>query len=494
MPSKIELQFEAAALFAWQVNLIEALRQRGHLLTCRIVRAQNGVHGSQMPAFFSLVRGLESSIFGQKTPMVAPATAGEFLQSDFEGAADISFNLSGLPSDMGTDTYEFMLNGRRDFCGGFAALLAEQSPTLTLVHGAEIVAQVLPAINRKGLFVESWQSVCEHMMMLVCGVVDGTYLPKACDLGGEDISHAVGPFSLPAFFAKQFVAKGRDWLRRRSAHQDHWQVGYRKISGPGVLETHEWPEEDYVWLPDDGQRYYADPFVFERGGVTYLFVEEYRYADCKGILSVATLQQDGTFSTPEPILIKDYHLSYPLVFEQDGEIYMMPETSENGTLEVYRATSFPNKWVLDRVLLSDIEIADATPISFEGSVYLFGNVREGFVGSWGALRIYKGPSMLGPFEPLQNGPALLDVASARPAGHMRVVDGEIVRIVQDGRGGYGAALQIARVTKLGPDGYAQEIDKLLLPKKSWTHSGVHTLNRAAGFEVIDVRGWRKKTR
>lgn len=493
MPSKIELKFDTAALYAWQVSLMDALRQRGHLLRCTLLRADRGVHGSQMPSFFGLVRQLESSIFDRQTSLMAPVAAGEFSQSDFDGPSDIEFNLSGLAHEPNGESYSFLLNGDRDFCGGFAALLAEQSPTLTLVRDGEMVAQVLPAINRKGLFAESWQSVVEHIMMLVCGVVDGTYLPQACDVSGEDMSSQIGPLSLPIFFAKQFSIKGRDWLRRRTAHQDHWQVGYRKISGPGVLETHEWPKEEYVWLPDDGQRYYADPFVFARGDTTYLFVEEFRYADCKGILAVAELREDGTFSTPQPILIKDYHLSYPLVFEQDGEIYMMPETSENKTLEIYRAEHFPDKWVLDRVLMRDIEIADATTVDYDGSVYLFGNVREGFVQSWGALRIYKGASRLGPFEPVQNGPALIDVASARPAGHMSVVDGKIVRIVQDGRGGYGAALLIARVSELGPDGYAQQVEKLLLPKESWTHSGVHTLNRAEGFEVIDVRGWRKKT-
>lgn len=497
LPLKIEFQLDAGALFSWHRTLIQTLRTQGHLVRCDIVTQDGKGRGAAMPRSFGRVRQLEGKAYHIETPMLDPANPGRFAKSDFEGASDFVFNLSGFATKA-PDGYEIYFNGQPNFANGFAALLAGKSPVMALMRQGDIICEILPAINHTHLFAEGWQTLVRHIMMMVCGVVDGVYLPKKCDSDTGETDSEISTTALPLFFAKQFVARLRDKVKRMSRHEDHWQVGYRKIEGPGVLETKEWPEEDYIWLPDDGQRYYADPFVFAHGGQTYLFVEEFRYASQKGVLAVATLQEDGTFSKPKTFLALPYHLSYPLVFEQDGTIYMMPETCANKTLEIWRAVQFPDKWVLDRVLMKNIEISDATSLEFNGETYLFGNVREGFVDSWGALRIYKGPSRLGPFEPVHTGLALLDAATARPGGHMAVVDGDLVRVVQDGRGGYGAALVITRVSQLDATHFEQKTEKLLTPKPAWEaawgYTGVHTLNRAHGFEVIDVRGWRKKPR
>lgn len=497
MPKKIEIQLDQNALFFWHETLIQTLRKQGHLVRTVLLNDEVEGRGAKMPAFFDRIRQLEGKFFHAETNFLNKSVRGAFSKSDFEGVTELTFNLSGFPLKS-PEIYELLFNGEPGFGNGYATLLAEQSPVISLKLGDKIVCEVLPAINHKHLFAESWQSLVRHIMMMVSGVIDGDYLPAKCDSAVSGINREIGKYALPVFFAKQFAGKLRDKIRRSSWHEDHWQVGYRKISGPGVLETKEWPEDDYIWLPDDGHRYYADPFVFAHEGQTYLFVEEFRYANAKGVLAVSTLQEDGTFSAPKTILALPYHLSYPLVFEQDGEIYMMPESCGNKTLEVYRAVQFPDQWVLDRVLMDNIEISDTTPVDFDGATYLFGNVREGFVDSWGGLRVFKGPSRLGPFEPVHNGLALLDAATARPGGHMSVVDGKIVRVVQDGRGGYGAALLITQVNKLDGDHFEQKVEKLLKPKPSWEakwgFTGVHTLNRAHGFEVIDVRGWRKKSR
>ncbi|MGH1560227.1 glucosamine inositolphosphorylceramide transferase family protein [Caulobacter segnis] len=39
-----------------------------------------------------------------------------------------------------------------------------------------------------------------------------------------------------------------------------------------------------------------------------------------------------------------WHLSYPQVFEADGEIWMLPEAYRSGALTLYRAAAFPDVW------------------------------------------------------------------------------------------------------------------------------------------------------
>lgn len=38
---------------------------------------------------------------------------------------------------------------------------------------------------------------------------------------------------------------------------------------------------------------------------------------------------------------RPYHLSYPFLFEYGEQLYMLPESAENRSLDVYRYTHFP---------------------------------------------------------------------------------------------------------------------------------------------------------
>ena len=91
-----------------------------------------------------------------------------------------------------------------------------------------------------------------------------------------------------------------------------------------------------------------------------MFCEEFPYATGKGVISVFALDEAGNPGPTRVVLERPYHLSYPVVFRHEGQIFMMPESSANRTLEIYRAEHFPFRWTLDRVVLSDIELADAT--------------------------------------------------------------------------------------------------------------------------------------
>ncbi|MEI9904226.1 MAG: hypothetical protein WDN06_09755 [Asticcacaulis sp.] len=39
-----------------------------------------------------------------------------------------------------------------------------------------------------------------------------------------------------------------------------------------------------------------------------------------------------------------YHLSYPSLIRDGGEIYMLPEAHRSGKLTLYRAERFPDRW------------------------------------------------------------------------------------------------------------------------------------------------------
>jgi hypothetical protein len=67
-----------------------------------------------------------------------------------------------------------------------------------------------------------------------------------------------------------------------------------------------------------------------------------------------------------------------------------------------------------------------------------------------------------------------------------------MRVAQDCTRCYGGGITLARVDRLDPEHFQQEVVARLGPQPDWKSSGVHTLNAAGGFEVIDTvaRKWK----
>jgi len=88
------------------------------------------------------------------------------------------------------------------------------------------------------------------------------------------------------------------------------------------------PPRDQLW---------ADPFLFERDSVLYVFFENYSYR--RGLAHISVGRLDGnTFTVLGDALHLKTHLSYPYVFADGDELYMMPENHQADRLEVWRCT------------------------------------------------------------------------------------------------------------------------------------------------------------
>ncbi len=154
-------------------------------------------------------------------------------------------------------------------------------------------------------------------------------------------------------------------------------------------------------------RYWGDPFVIHQGDRFYVFIEEKLYATGRGHIACLILDSDGTLLEHQVVLERGYHLSYPFLFHHDGELYMLPETAGNGTIEAYRCTRFPGQWEFSKVLMHDIYAVDATLLAHAGRYWLFANVREPGGSSLNALHLYWAQSPLS---------ELVDSASAQSGG------------------------------------------------------------------------------
>jgi hypothetical protein len=275
---------------------------------------------------------------------------------------------------------------------------------------------------------------------------------------------------------------------QKALYVDQWFLAYR-FGGDSQWRGDLRP---YSCMMPPKDRFWADPFPIVRDGRHYIFFEELIFARGRAHISVVEVAPDGTRSQPVPVLERPYHLSYPFLIEQDGELFMVPETGRNRSVEVYRCTRFPDRWTLEHVLMQDVFFTDATFHRADDRWWMFvnGNVN----GAEGAdeLSVFYADTLTGAWKPHRKNPVKSDVRGARPAGPLYRRGGDLYRPAQIGVPLYGSGVSINRVLQLTPDSYAEEEVERVLPVHPRKLLGIHTLGRAGDLYVVD--GFTRRSR
>lgn len=262
---------------------------------------------------------------------------------------------------------------------------------------------------------------------------------------------------------------------------DQWIIAYRL------------DREEFKYLIPPVDHFWADPFQVKANHRYYIFFEDYVNSAGRAHISVVEVDRKGIVSGPTEVLKLDCHLSYPFVFEWQGDYYMIPETGERNVVELYRATSFPFKWEPVKVLLEARSPIDTTLIDVNGTWWMFVNIEEdGVAVNWDEMHLYYSDSPLGPWKPHARNPVVSDVRFARPAGRLFWSNGALYRPSQDSSLRYGYATIINRVTEVSPSAYKET--PILRIKPDWDNDiiGIHTVNMIDEMTVIDCLMKRRK--
>jgi len=269
---------------------------------------------------------------------------------------------------------------------------------------------------------------------------------------------------------------------RKLFYIEQWVLFYHIGDSPG---TSLWR---YKAILPPKDRFWADPFVIERDGRGYIFVEDYRYADDRGRISVIEMDARGRWTPARVVLERPYHLSYPFLFEHGGELYMIPETVSNHSIEAYRCVEFPDRWEPAGTLMEDVDAVDTTLLHRDGKWWLFANMIENPGASlMDELYVFWSDDPLGrDWTPHPGNPVLSDVRGSRPAGRFFERDGRLFRPSQDSSRLYGYALSLNHVTALDEHRFEEEPWSRIEPAWHPRVMGVHTLNFAGRLTVVDA--------
>ena len=264
---------------------------------------------------------------------------------------------------------------------------------------------------------------------------------------------------------------------------EKWVLFYRHDPG-GKLST---SLRQYQMLqPPEGHEW-ADPFVTRLDYVYYVFFEDLNRERGKAHISCLRFTPDEGWSDSFEVLKQDYHLSYPFVFCFGGEHYMIPESAENGTIELYRALDFPASWQLQRVLMTNVKARDTTLVFKDGLWWMFTCLQESpEMSTWQEMFIFYTDDLLaGAWTPHRMNPVVSDVQSARPAGACFEHEGHFYRPSQNCGARYGYSVKLNRVKTLSKTHYKEECTEEIEPLWSPDIKRVHTFNSCDGLTLVD---------
>jgi hypothetical protein len=306
-------------------------------------------------------------------------------------------------------------------------------------------------------------------------------VPAAPYQGKRKIYRTPTNVEMLRWLGPQILKKAVARLFRKNMVQ-HWRIGV----GVGRQQTlGSSPTADingFRWIEAPRGHFWADPFAIEVNGKYWAYFEDYSYRTSEGRICCAEIASDGSLVAPAPCIEQaGHHYSYPCVFRCGNELFMVPESANSNSIDLYCCDEFPDRWKKQASLLEgrfvDTNIwqqnglwwlmtTSAEPDSRAGSLLLF--FAESLAGEW-------------QFHPAN--PICTDIRRNRNAGQVFQLGERWIRPSQSGCPTYGYSFSLNEILEISPEKYEEHHLTTIEP---WSGlCGVHTYNRCGAIELSD---------
>ena len=227
-------------------------------------------------------------------------------------------------------------------------------------------------------------------------------------------------------------------------------------------------------VTDIQAEFVADPFMLHKDGRWYMFFEVLNRETQLGAIALATSDDGFNWTYEQVVLAEPFHLSYPYVFEWQGERYMIPETLGASALCLYKADEFPTRWSRQQKLIEGVH-ADPSIVRYQDLWWMFTCTMP---YQHDVLRLYFARNLAGPWNEHPCSPLIVnDKSRARPAGRILQLDGHLVRFAQDCVPDYGTRVRAFEISNLTPGTYVeaehQDSPILCASGRGWNAMGMH---------------------
>jgi hypothetical protein len=261
----------------------------------------------------------------------------------------------------------------------------------------------------------------------------------------------------------------------------HWKIAIR-VGNQRLFDSPDADVSGFRWIEPPKDHFWADPFVLDHQGTRWAFFEDYSYPKKRACISCAEISSDGKLIEPAPCLESaGNHFSYPHVFRSGDDIFMVPESLDSNSTNLYRCREFPNQWVREKTLFEG-RFVDTTIWQHDDLWWLTTTSAEPDSRS-GCLLLFYSDSPTGEWHFHPANPISTDIRNNRGAGRVIRSGSRLIRPSQSGCPTYGFSFSFNEIAGLSKTVYCEKLLKTVAP---WGRMcGVHTYNWAGDVEVID---------
>jgi hypothetical protein len=226
----------------------------------------------------------------------------------------------------------------------------------------------------------------------------------------------------------------------------------------------------------------ADPFLFVRNGILYVFYESDRSGE-KGIIRMTMTKNLKDWSKPITVLDEPFHLSFPFIFEKNNDVYMIPESQISNAIRLYKgnddltAFSFV-KTLMDNQRVDDIKFnyCDSHLLNKDNTYYLFTSIS--YKWTYHLELYYTDDPIHHKFIKHPQSPIYVGNDFGRSGGSIICHKNEYYRISQNCSQHYGGNLSVHQITKIDKEHYSEKLlhKDLLKTGGNIYRDGGHQLN------------------
>jgi hypothetical protein len=270
---------------------------------------------------------------------------------------------------------------------------------------------------------------------------------------------------------------------------DHWKVAVCDFSIQEVCRNKELLLKVKSLSNPGGKDFIADPFGFQSGGNDYIIYERFERNKNKGILEI----RKNEFKKPFIKIEKGEHLSYPYIYEENGDIYMIPECHQSGEILLYKWSRSNEEFEFDSKILEGFNGIDNSLVKHNNKYWLFSNNADNKSADI-SLNIYYADTLRGPYKAHPLNPVISSITHSRPAGTIFRNEEQLIRPSQNSGITYGGSIQLNQILKLTETEYEEKtIDSITPADLKRKHiKGIHTISSMGGKTLIDYKYKRLK--
>lgn len=272
--------------------------------------------------------------------------------------------------------------------------------------------------------------------------------------------------------------------KKKELQESAWLLGICEKGFDDLRNNH------VKWISNgeyEGKKWFADPFILNYDDKEiHLLVEEFDYIIHRGRIAKLTIDRKHWIITDCKIILDlDTHLSFPMIWRTEKEIYVCPENYHSGGWNIYRYNSGEEELKFIQQLSAE-KLTDATIWYKDDDYWLLSTYEPHPNGQ--ELTIWKSNNLTGPYKETQR--VNFNENIGRNAGMIFQYKDMYLRPAQESNLSYGHSLVFQKVELKDHMFVFDEFCRISSPHSQY-NIGIHTYNQHHnGMAVIDVKNYR----